>query len=118
MRRFRFLRNPLSTQIGNNVEEFLNELGGPACLFLDGDDPDRTRAFVTLLHGNEPSGAIGLFHWLKSGRRPAVNMGCIVASVKAALTMPATTLGNAPSIPATTMRTDAFSMVSLWPNRR
>ena len=38
MRRFRFLRNPLPTQIGNNVQEFLHELGGPACLFLDGED--------------------------------------------------------------------------------
>lgn len=88
MRRVRFIRNPLSTHIGHNVEEFLQELGGPACIFLDGDDTSRTRAFVTLLHGNEPSGAIALFQWLKSGRRPAVNAVCIVASVTAALTSP------------------------------
>ena len=88
MRRFRFLRNPLSTEIGNNVEEFLEELGGPACLFLDGEDSGRTRGFVTLLHGNEPSGAMALFNWLKSGRRPAVNVVCIVASVNTALTSP------------------------------
>jgi len=88
VRRFRFIRNPLATDVGNNVEEFLRELGGPACLFLDGENTDRTRAFVTLLHGNEPSGAIALFHWLKSGRKPAVNVVCIVASVTAALTSP------------------------------
>jgi Succinylglutamate desuccinylase / Aspartoacylase family len=88
VRRFRFLRNPLATEIGSNVEEFLRILGGPSCIYLDGVDADRTRAFVTLLHGNEPSGARALFHWLKSGRQPAVNVVCIVASVTAALQPP------------------------------
>jgi hypothetical protein len=88
MRRFRFIRNPLATQIGDNVEQFLSTLGGPACIFLDGEDSTRTRAFVTLLHGNEPSGVIALFRWLKSARRPAINIVCIVASVSAALEPP------------------------------
>lgn len=88
MRRVRFLRNPLATQIGNNVDEFLDFLGGPACVFLDGDDSARTRAYVTLLHGNEPSGLMAFFRWLKSGQRPAVNIVCIIASVKAATTSP------------------------------
>ena len=59
MRRFRFIRNPLANAIGNNVEEFLAGLAGPACIYLDGEDSSRTRAFVTLLHGNEPSGNRG-----------------------------------------------------------
>ncbi len=88
MRRFKFIRNPLATQIGDNVEQFLEILAGPACIFLDGEDSGRTRAFVTLLHGNEPSGAIALFRWLKSARRPAVNVVCIIASVSAALESP------------------------------
>ena len=67
---------------------FLRELGGPACLFLTGEDRARTRALVTLLHGNEPSGAIALRRWLKSGQRPAVNVVCVVASVAAALEPP------------------------------
>ena len=58
MRRFKFIRDPLATEIGDNVEQFLQILGGPACVFLDGENADRTRAFVTLLHGNEPSGVI------------------------------------------------------------
>lgn len=82
------MRNPLATQIGTNVEQFLQILGGPACIFLDGENADRTRALVTLLHGNEPSGAMALFRWMKSGRRPAVNVVCIVASVGAALESP------------------------------
>lgn len=88
MRRFRFLRNPLATEIGSSEEAFLQILGGPSCIFLDGEDSRRTRAFVTLLHGNEPSGTRALFHWLKSGRRPAVNVVCIVASVTAARQAP------------------------------
>jgi Succinylglutamate desuccinylase / Aspartoacylase family len=88
MRRFRFLRNPLATKIGHNVEQFLQVLDGPACIFLDGENTAQTRAFVTLLHGNEPSGAMALFRWLKSARRPAVNIVCIVASVPAALEAP------------------------------
>jgi len=88
MRRFQFIRNPLATQIGANVEEFLRALSGPACFYLDGEDAGRTRALVTLLHGNEPSGVMALFRWLKSGQKPAVNIVCIVASVPAALAPP------------------------------
>jgi len=88
MRRFRFIRNLMEFEPGNNVEEFLHRLGGPACLFLEGENTSRTRAFVTLLHGNEPSGAIAVYRWLKSGQRPAVNVVCIVASVKTALEAP------------------------------
>lgn len=88
MRRFRFIRDPLATDLGNNIEEFLRKLDGPACFHLEGEDPSRTRALVTLLHGNEPSGVMALFRWLKSGRRPAVNVVCIVASVVAALEPP------------------------------
>ena len=88
MRRFQFIRNPAAAHIGNNVEEFLRVLGGPACFFLEGEDDTRTRALVTLLHGNEPSGAMAVFQWLQSGQRPAVNIVCIVASVAAALEPP------------------------------
>jgi len=88
MRRFKFLKNPLATDLGNNLEEFLQRLDGPACIFLDGEDETRTRALVTLLHGNEPSGAMAVFRWLKSCQRPAVNTVIILASVTAALESP------------------------------
>lgn len=89
MRRFRFLRNPSATDIGNNVEEFLRFLGGAGCIFLDGEeDNGRTRALVTLAHGNEPSGAMALFRWLKSGLRPRVNVVCILGAVRTALAEP------------------------------
>lgn len=88
MRRFKFLRNPLSTDIGQNVEAFIETLAAPTCIFLEGEDTARTRALVTLLHGNEPSGVMALFRWLKSGQRPAVNLVCIVPSIAAALQPP------------------------------
>lgn len=88
MRRFKFVRNPDRDELGNNVEEFLHWMDGPTCFLLEGDDTGRTRALVTLLHGNEPSGIMALYRWLKSGRKPAVNVVCIVASVGAALEPP------------------------------
>jgi len=88
MRHFNFIRNPSAKDVGCNVEQFLHFLGGPACLLLEGHDASRTRAFVSLLHGNEPSGAIALHRWLVSQQSPAINIVCIVASVDAALTTP------------------------------
>ena len=88
MRRFKFVRDPQPAELGNNVEEFLRWMDGPSCILLTGEDSDRTRALVTLLHGNEPSGTIGLYRYLRSGRRPAVNIICIVASVGPALEPP------------------------------
>lgn len=88
MRRIKFVRNPLATELGDNVESFLAWMGGPCCFLLEGADQGRTRALVTLLHGNEPSGVMALFRWLKSGQRPAVNVVCMVASVAAALEAP------------------------------
>jgi hypothetical protein len=88
VRRFKFLRDPLATEIGDNAEDFLRGLDGPACIFVSGEDSSRTRAMVTLQHGNEPSGIFALHRWLKSARRPAVNTVFIVASVAAALEAP------------------------------
>lgn len=88
MRRFKFIRNPAANELGTNTEEFLRLLDGPACLFQQGVDDSRTRAVVTLLHGNEPSGVMAVFQWLKSAQQPAVNTVYIIASVEAALTLP------------------------------
>ncbi|RLQ22801.1 succinylglutamate desuccinylase [Seongchinamella sediminis] len=88
MRRFKFVRDPQPEELGNNVTEFLRWMAGPSCFLLAGEDGSRTRALVTLLHGNEPSGTIALHRYLRSGRRPAVNVVCVVASVGAALEQP------------------------------
>lgn len=80
--------DPDPQSIGDNIYDFLDYLSGPSEILLSGEDSSRTRAFVTLLHGNEPSGVIALFKWLKSGKKPAVNIVCIVASVAAASLSP------------------------------
>lgn len=88
MNRFRLLHDPGLELCGNSAEQFLRNLDGPTGLFLPGVDATRSRAFVTLLHGNEPSGLLALRRWLQSGQRPAVNVLVIVASVHAALAQP------------------------------
>ncbi len=88
MSRFEFLTTISGDTLGGNAEAFLQNLGGPTCLLFKGADTSRSRAFVSLLHGNEPSGTIALLRWLQSGRRPAVNIVCLLASVTAALEPP------------------------------
>jgi Succinylglutamate desuccinylase / Aspartoacylase family len=88
MKRFQYLHNPPTDMLGNSAEEFLQKLTRPSCIVLDGEDNTRSRAIVTLLHGNEPSGVKALFRWLKSQRRPAVTTVCLIASVQAALEEP------------------------------
>lgn len=74
--------------IGETVEDFLRLLGGPTWLTIPGDDSTRTRALVTLLHGNEPSGVRALHRWLQGKPTPAVNIVCFIGAVDAALTPP------------------------------
>jgi hypothetical protein len=88
VKRIKTVAQGQALELGNNVEEFLHHLAMPACLLLEGHDNTRTRAMVTLLHGNEPSGVIALHRWLASGQRPLVNVVCIIAAVTAALASP------------------------------
>lgn len=82
------MRDPDPAAAGLDAADFLNRLGQPTCILFSGRDPSRTRAMVTLLHGNEPSGLMALQRWLALGEQPAVNLLCIVASVHAALAQP------------------------------
>ncbi len=88
MQRFTFLRNPSPEELGESPEAFLQQHGGPVCLFVSGADSSRCRALVTLLHGNEPSGAKAVWRWARSGERPHTDIVCIIASVQAALIPP------------------------------
>jgi hypothetical protein len=80
--------DPAPETVAHDIEAFLRQLDGPGCIFLRGHDRSRTRGYVTLLHGNEPSGAMALHRWLLSGEKPAVNMLCILGSVMTSLTAP------------------------------
>lgn len=88
MSELRVLADPNRALCGDTPEQFLRNLEGPACLLLPGMNRNRSRAFVTLLHGNEPSGLLALRRWLLSGQQPAVNIVAVVASVHAALAQP------------------------------
>ena len=88
MTKIQHLHNPDAAAIGLGAEDFLQKLTTPVCLHLEGEDSSRTRALVTLIHGNEPSGFIALHRWLQSGRRPAVNILCLIPSVAAAQKAP------------------------------
>lgn len=82
------LSDPLPESLPGNFDDFLNMLNGPTAITMLGQSSERCRAVVTLLHGNEPSGAQAIFHYLKSGARPKVNTLFVLASVKTALTPP------------------------------
>ena len=73
---------------GDTHVDFLRNLGGPTWITLEGRDTSRSRAIVTLLHGNEPSGVKAVHHMLKSGIEPATNLGIFIASVDAAMKPP------------------------------
>ncbi len=79
---------PSEAEVGATAEAFLERLRGPTWLRIPGRDRTRSRAFVTLLHGNEPSGLRALHAWIRSGARPAVDLVAFVGSVQAALTLP------------------------------
>lgn len=75
---------------------WLQALGGPAWLIFEGEDNRRCRAVTTLLHGNEPSGALALHRWLMSGPRPRTRLAVLLANVHGALSHPLFTHRHAP----------------------
>ncbi|MGD8861638.1 MAG: succinylglutamate desuccinylase/aspartoacylase family protein [Myxococcales bacterium] len=78
---------PRGSDIGHDPGEFLRRMGGPTCFALPGEDSQaRPRIVTTLLHGNEPSGTIALYRFLKEGIHPRVPLHVMVLSVQAALT--------------------------------
>lgn len=91
-----FWTAPQPHEVGESVEEFLDLLGSPTVITLPGQDPTRTRAFVTLLHGNEPSGVLAFHRLIKNSIQPAVNIIGIVVSVKSALLEPGFFYRNLP----------------------
>lgn len=86
---FQWIEAPEPNFSSGDPQAFLSRLGGPAVIVLPGRDNSRCRGFVTLSHGNEPSGFYALQRYLQSGQQPAVKMVCVLPSVQAALGFPA-----------------------------
>ncbi len=86
------LQAPDLERLGEDHVEFLSILKQPTWITIEGVDNSRSRAIVTLLHGNEPSGLKAIHQLLvndfRQGRRPATRLGILVAAVDAALAPP------------------------------
>lgn len=85
---FHYWKNPKPDELGRSATEFLNLLGGPTHIHLSGKNPQRCRAAVTLLHGNEPSGFFAIYKLLKEQLQPAIDVHFFIASVEAAKQTP------------------------------
>ncbi len=79
-----------------DVESWLQALGGPVWLVLEGEDDRRCRVVTTLLHGNEPSGVLALHRWLAERPRPRTRLAVLLANVRGALSHPTFTHRHTP----------------------
>jgi hypothetical protein len=85
---FRDWHAPSPDEVGEDIVTFVKQLGQPTWITIPGEDESRSRAIVTLLHGNEPSGLKAVHNILRHQVRPATNLGILIASVNAALHEP------------------------------
>ncbi len=88
------IRDPAVEQ--SDAVAWLQALGGPVWLILEGQDPRRCRVITTLLHGNEPSGALALHRWLMTAPRPRTRLAVLLANVRGALSHPVFTHRHTP----------------------
>ncbi len=80
--------NPSPAEIARSPDEFLAQLSKPTVIRVTGKNPSRTRALVTLLHGNEPSGFFAVHRWLMQGLVPPTNLIFIFGNIPAAKLSP------------------------------
>lgn len=85
---FQYWDSPRPEKLGDSHIDFLHSLQRPTWITIKGTDSSRTRAIVTLLHGNEPSGLKAVHKILKEGIVPATDLVIVIASVNAALHPP------------------------------
>lgn len=75
---------PAAGAVGDDYLAFLQQLKGPTWITVEGRDNSRSRAIVTLLHGNEPSGLKAVHRLLREEIKPATNLVIAVVSVTTA----------------------------------
>ncbi len=83
-----FWDSPQIADIGETIEEFLEQLEGPTWIYIPGRDHQRCRVVSTLLHGNEPSGLHAIHQWLLSDEIPATDLYCFIGSPATARATP------------------------------
>ncbi|SEK88027.1 Succinylglutamate desuccinylase / Aspartoacylase family protein [Colwellia chukchiensis] len=82
-----YLVDPCSRTLHADYEQFLLSLIGLTVIDINGENNDEWRVISTLLHGDEPSGLIGIHRWLTAENtlpRPKTNIRIIISSVEAA----------------------------------
>ncbi|WP_286261302.1 succinylglutamate desuccinylase/aspartoacylase domain-containing protein [Thalassotalea atypica] len=86
-----YFQNLTANDIPNTYHKWLSDLTAPTIIDFKKEGCDRWRVVTTLLHGNEPSGFIALYQWIKQEafKDIAVNIRFIVCSVEAAKFEPA-----------------------------
>ncbi len=67
-----------------SARDWLLQLSGPTVVEVPGRDTGQWRAVSTLVHGNEPSGFLAAFDFLRSRTVPATNLALVISSVRAA----------------------------------
>lgn len=78
---------PKAKDIPDSSLQFLQQLDAPTIIKIPGKTA-KTRAVITLLHGNEPSGFAAIHRLLKEGFVPETNTVFAIVSVAAALRRP------------------------------
>ncbi|MDR5865390.1 M14 family metallopeptidase [Halomonas koreensis] len=84
------------SRLHDQAVPWLQSLGGPAWIVLGDPEAGPRWVVVTLLHGNEPSGALALHRWLLEGPRPRRPLWVLLANVVGALAHPVFTRRHAP----------------------
>lgn len=80
-----------------DFRDALESLPGASIARIEGQDRQRTRAIVTLLHANEPSGFKALHRLIRERIQPRTNIAVVVASVTAAQAPPLLSRRHLPS---------------------
>ncbi len=86
-----YLKDPDELTLKADYQQFLLSLDVPTVIDITGEDPHKCRVFVTLLHGNEPSGLIAIHRWLTTSyleAKPETNLRFIICSIEAATANP------------------------------
>lgn len=86
-----YLKDPTWQDLHADYEQFLLSMTGPTVIDISGIDESKCRVFLTLLHGNEPSGVIAIHRYLTEvleERKPTTNLRFIFCSVEAASSKP------------------------------
>lgn len=77
-----------SLVLPDTPEQWLETLKQPSVVEFQLSPQLPWRIASTLIHGNEPSGFLAAFHFLKSAVQPTTNFAIVIASVRAARTAP------------------------------